>query len=73
MPHRVDATGFLGAILKFLGSFRARGGFVLPFMRLLNTIVRRPLTVVECEVNPAGLHSEAKPSEIPKARSIPVR
>jgi len=24
MPHRIDATGFLGAILKFLGSFRAR-------------------------------------------------
>jgi len=41
--------------------------------RIYRQVKRRPLTVVECEVNPAGLHPEAKPNEIPKARSIPVR
>ena len=69
--------GFATIIILILGSLSLNAlflGIIGEYLsRIYRQVKRRPLTVVECEVNPAGLHSEAKPSEIPKARSIPVR
>ena len=69
--------GFATVIILILGSLSLNAlflGIIGEYLsRIYRQVKRRPLTVVECEVNPAGLRSEAKPNEIPKARSIPMR
>ena len=69
--------GFATIIILILGSLSLNAlflGIIGEYLsRIYRQVKRRPLTIVECEVNPAGLHSEGKPNEIPKARSIPVR